>query len=56
MQIPKVDFPASFLARITSAALISLMPFMHAANAPTPGTTNPSAFKATSKSDVISTS
>ncbi|CAB4676746.1 unannotated protein [freshwater metagenome] len=38
--------------RIISEPLTASKPFMHAANAPTPGTTKPSASMASSKSDV----
>ena len=54
--MPNVDLPDAWRWRMTSAASIALIPFMHAAKAPTPGTTSPSDLKATSRSDVSCTS
>jgi hypothetical protein len=52
MQIPMVGRDCLYRSRITSAALTLFNPIMQAENAPTPGTTNPVASRATSGFEV----
>ena len=56
MQIPKVGRSFAKRSRTMFAPSTAFNPFMHAANAPTPGTTKPSASKATLRSEVTNTS
>ena len=56
MQIPKVGRSFARRSRTIDAPSIAFNPFIHAAKAPTPGTTKPSASKAIERSDVTTTS
>ena len=56
IQIPRVGRSFSNRDVIISTPPMAFKPFMHAANAPTPGTTKPSASFAIRASDVTRTS
>ena len=53
---PSTGRPAATRSAMILSPLIFRRPVMHASNAPTPGTTSPSAFSAASLSAVTSTS
>ena len=55
-QTPSTGRPAATRSAMILSPLIFRSPVMHASNAPTPGTTSPSAFEAASASEVTSTS